>query len=102
LEEVQSRVIGDNPELAEQLATAAAEAGRGDYSVAYLTYRQALNNNVQLYDDTFVHTVAEGEYLTMIARRFNTTIQAIVQANDLLDPNRIIAGQDLVIPRLTP
>jgi LysM repeat protein len=45
-----------------------------------------------------VHIVRWGENLTSIARRYGTTIQAIVVANRLANSNRIYAGQRLVIP----
>jgi LysM repeat protein len=45
-----------------------------------------------------VHIVQWGENLTSIARRYGTTIQAIVQANQLSNANRIYAGQRLIIP----
>ena len=45
-----------------------------------------------------VHIVQWGENLTSISRRYGTTIQAIVAANRLANPNRIYAGQRLVIP----
>jgi LysM repeat protein len=45
-----------------------------------------------------VHIVQWGENLTGIARRYGTTIQAIVQANQLANANRIYAGQRLLIP----
>jgi LysM repeat protein len=39
-----------------------------------------------------------GDTLTGIARRFNTTVQAIVQLNNIPNPNLIYAGQELEIP----
>jgi LysM repeat protein len=45
-----------------------------------------------------VHIVQWGENLTGIARRYGTTVQAIVQANQLANPNRIYPGQRLLIP----
>lgn len=44
------------------------------------------------------HTVAPGESLSTIAGRHGTTIAALVDANDLADANRIIAGQTLTVP----
>jgi murein DD-endopeptidase MepM/ murein hydrolase activator NlpD len=44
------------------------------------------------------YIVQPGDTLTHIARRFGTTIDAIVQANDIADPNLIIVGQVLEIP----
>jgi LysM repeat protein len=49
-----------------------------------------------------IHVVQWGENLTGIARRHGTTIQAIVQANGLTNPNRIYAGQRLLIPVAGP
>lgn len=45
------------------------------------------------------HHVATGETLTAIATRYNVSVQEIVQANGLSNPNMIYAGQMLVIPR---
>ncbi|MEI8334059.1 MAG: LysM domain-containing protein [Chloroflexota bacterium] len=33
-----------------------------------------------------------------IAAQFGTTIKAIVEANGIADPNRIVVGQKLIIP----
>lgn len=43
--------------------------------------------------------VQRGETLYHIAKRYQTTVHAIVAANRLEDPNAICAGQALVIPR---
>ncbi len=45
-----------------------------------------------------IHVVRRGETLSSIAARYGTTTQAIVQANGLLNPNFIYAGQRLTIP----
>ena len=47
---------------------------------------------------TIVHTVQSGETLASIARRYGTTWQAIAQANSLVNPSQIYAGQKLKIP----
>lgn len=44
------------------------------------------------------YTIQSGDTLARIASRFNTTVDAIVEANDLTNPNRIDVGQELVIP----
>ncbi|MBX3080471.1 MAG: LysM peptidoglycan-binding domain-containing protein [Anaerolineae bacterium] len=44
------------------------------------------------------HTVEVGETLILIARRFNTTVEAIIAANALINPDNIQAGQTLLIP----
>ncbi|MCC6905923.1 MAG: LysM peptidoglycan-binding domain-containing protein, partial [Anaerolineae bacterium] len=49
--------------------------------------------------DTIIHTVAAGETLSRIASRYGVTIEAIMQANGLANPDRIVVGQVLSIPR---
>jgi spore germination protein len=49
-----------------------------------------------LYSDC--HTVQPGETLSEIADHYNVTVQAIMQANHLDDPDVIYVGQCLVIP----
>lgn len=44
------------------------------------------------------HRVAKGQTLDVIARRYNTSVKAILAANDLKNANRIRAGQVLIIP----
>ena len=48
-----------------------------------------------------VHVVARGENLTRIAGQYGVTVAAIVQANGIANPSRIIGGQRLVIPAVT-
>jgi LysM repeat protein len=44
------------------------------------------------------YTVQQGDTLAGIASKFNSTTDAIVQANKLADPNSIYVGQQLMIP----
>ncbi|MCL4266421.1 MAG: LysM peptidoglycan-binding domain-containing protein [Anaerolineae bacterium] len=44
------------------------------------------------------YVVQRGDTLSSIARRFNTTVSAIVAANNIANPNLIYVGQVLVIP----
>ena len=48
------------------------------------------------------YVVQPGDNLTRIAAQFNTTVQAIVQANNIVNPNLIFVGQVLIIPGTTP
>jgi nucleoid-associated protein YgaU len=45
-----------------------------------------------------IHVVARGENLTQIATRYGVTVEAIVRANGIADPNLIEPGQRLIIP----
>jgi LysM repeat protein len=44
------------------------------------------------------YTVAPGDTLGLIANRFGTTVEALMAANGLSDPDRIVEGQILTIP----
>ncbi|RMG91686.1 MAG: LysM domain-containing protein, partial [Chloroflexi bacterium] len=46
-----------------------------------------------------IHTIQPGETLYAIARRYNTTIEAIKQANNIQNTNDIKAGDQLIIPQ---
>ncbi|ODT72504.1 MAG: hypothetical protein ABS75_03335 [Pelagibacterium sp. SCN 63-23] len=46
----------------------------------------------------YAHTIASGESLYTIARKYDVTTQAIVQANGLASPDRIVVGQKVIIP----
>ncbi|MEO6121146.1 MAG: M23 family metallopeptidase [Acidimicrobiales bacterium] len=47
------------------------------------------------------HQVEPGESLTTIARRYDTTVALLSEANSLADPDRIRSGSDLVVPGTT-
>jgi LysM repeat protein len=51
---------------------------------------------------TQTYVVQPGDTLTRIAARFGTTVQALVQANNIVNPNLIFVGQVLVIPGTGP
>ncbi len=44
------------------------------------------------------YVVAPGDTLALLARRFGTTVPALVAANDLDSPDLILVGQELLIP----
>jgi spore germination protein len=48
------------------------------------------------------YTVQPGDTLWRIAQRFGTTVEAIVQLNNISDPSLIFPGQVLLIPVTTP
>lgn len=45
-----------------------------------------------------IHIVKSNESLTTIARAYNTTVNDIVEANDIPNPNNLVVGQAMVIP----
>jgi LysM repeat protein len=44
------------------------------------------------------YVVQSGDSLANIASIFNSTVEAIIEENDLADPNAIYVGQLLVVP----
>lgn len=45
-----------------------------------------------------IYTIQSGDSLSAVADRFGTTLDAIVKANELSDPNVVYVGQRLIIP----
>lgn len=66
--------------------------------VAFDTEPNAVATSTAPAGDCTPYTVVEGDTLRKIAQLYNTTIQAIVDANQLADRNLIYVGQQLCIP----
>ncbi|WP_342373737.1 LysM peptidoglycan-binding domain-containing protein [Myxococcus stipitatus] len=47
---------------------------------------------------TSLHSIQRGDTLGKLAQKFQTSVQALAKANNLKDPNLIIAGKSLRIP----
>ncbi len=47
-----------------------------------------------------LYTVQSGDTLSALAERFNTTVEELIAANGLTDPDALQAGQTLIIPSL--
>lgn len=52
-------------------------------------------------DDQVTHTVQPGENLYRISLRYGISLDALIQANNIVDQRRIFSGQVLVIPGLS-
>ncbi len=48
---------------------------------------------------TTTYTVRRGDTLYAIARRFNTTVQALISANPGIRPEALLVGQEICVPR---
>ena len=66
--------------------------------VASPTPSQATATPAPTTSPATTYEVQPGDTVFSIARRFGTTVEAIVAANDLTDPSEIEVGQVLVIP----
>ncbi len=87
-----------NPTVYNNLVNAQLSVDVGNYKMAYTYYRNALENLTSLLA-TSTHVVKEGEYLSSLARQYNTTVEAIMQANNITS-RRIEKNQALIIPNL--
>ncbi|MGI8704101.1 MAG: LysM peptidoglycan-binding domain-containing protein [Candidatus Limnocylindrales bacterium] len=45
-----------------------------------------------------IHVVAAGEFLSQIAQKYGVSLQALIDANDIQNPDLVEVGQRLVIP----
>ena len=68
--------------------------------VGQLALGAGLVEGTPLAEGAVVHVVQRGETLFSIARRYGTTVEAIVQSNGLDDASTIYAGQHLVVSSL--
>ena len=59
---------------------------------------QAADDGAGGSDGAQTYVVRSGDTLSQIANRFDTTVPALVQANDIADPDVIDVGQELTIP----
>ncbi len=92
----------ENPDLALSLEQADADLAEGKFGLAVDGYRAALRIADESREPaSVVHLVQPGEYLTLIAGRYGSTVRAIVEANPIIEnANLILSGWELVIPVL--
>lgn len=67
-----------------------------------LTFGSAALPSPAAADAPIYHVVGWGDTLSTIATRYGTTMNAIMQANSLRDPNFIWTGERLLIPGASP
>ncbi|MDP2136444.1 MAG: LysM peptidoglycan-binding domain-containing protein [Candidatus Didemnitutus sp.] len=77
--------------LPQDLSTSAATAARVTESKPAPAARNA---------DAMRHTIQSGESLGAIARKYQVTVGELAAANNITDPAKIRAGQQLIIPGL--
>lgn len=94
--------LGRAPEKARLLAAAAAlvaaAACGGDDSPEDTTTSTTVADTTTTTAATATYTVQQGDTLTEIARQFGTSVDALVQANNIQNPDVLEVGQVLQIP----
>lgn len=86
-------------ELAEKIDQGDIAFNAGNFEGAYNLYRQALEAGTEIYDRV-TYVVQKGEYITQLARKYNSTVDAILAANGLTDASKVTENRVLVIPSL--
>ncbi|MBN9304163.1 MULTISPECIES: M23 family metallopeptidase [unclassified Devosia] len=67
--------------------------------LASLGTPQSSSSNLNVVPaNAYAHTIESGESLYTIARKYNVTAQAIMQANSITSPEKIYVGQKVIIP----
>lgn len=91
--------LEDRQDLLAQLDSGDSYADRRNYRSAFREYREAARRVTFLLPNV-TYVVQSGDYLTSLASRYHTTVDAIAQANGLDFTKKITIGQELVIPVL--
>ena len=86
-------------DLADKIKEADIAYNAGNFEGAYNLYRQAAEAGTEVYDRV-TYVVQKGEYITQLARKYNSTVDAILAANGLTDASKVTENRVLVIPSL--
>ncbi len=89
----------NNTALLAELQEANNFAARGNFGVSYESFQRAFSL-VNANQFSKIHVVEAGEYLTLLASRYGSTVRAIALANGIENHNLIFPGQELLIPVL--
>ncbi|NMA99187.1 MAG: M23 family metallopeptidase, partial [Phyllobacteriaceae bacterium] len=79
-------------------APAAVAMGAPTTSNSALPVNSAVPVQAAANSNGYTHTIAGGESLYTIARKYDVTTQSIVLANGLSSPDKIVVGQKITIP----
>jgi tetratricopeptide (TPR) repeat protein len=90
--------IQNKPELVDPLNYSSFLADNGNFKASYTAYREVLRQSLDVYDK-ITHEVGSGDYLPQLARKYNTTVQAILDANKVKSATALTTTQ-LIIPVL--
>ena len=91
--------LSDN-ELAYLLREAERYADIEWYRTSYRLYRRVLPATEFILDKGEIVVIKEGDYLSRLAKAYNTTVEEIVKANALPSAGHLQMGQELIIPTL--
>lgn len=85
--------------LFQDLTRARTLSDEGNWESSYYLYRDTLSKADELYERT-TYVVKGGDYITMLARKYNSTVGAVLAANGLTNLSQVLENQVIVIPNL--
>jgi len=97
---LRDRIAGLKNSLSESLTYAEYTSSTGDYQSSFYAYRTLIRKRVGAYNQSLVVTIKSGDYLSMLAHRYNTTVAAILSANNMNNQPRLTPNSQLIIPTL--
>jgi len=86
-----------DPEIVESLEKADTYVSRKRFESAYPLYNAAIEKIAENFQ-TIIHEVESGDYLVQLARFYQTTLSAIMEANNISDPDDISIGDRIKMP----
>ena len=97
---LRDRIAGLKNSLTDSLTYAENTSSAGDYQSSFYAYRNLISKRVGAYNQETVVTIKSGDYLSMLAHRYNTTVAAILSANNMNNQPRLTPNTQLIIPTL--
>ena len=97
---LRERIVTLQNSLTDTLVFAEYTSSVSDYQSSFYAYRNLVRNRVRAYDQTTVVTIKSGDYITLLAHRYNTTVAAILSANQMNNQPRLTPNTQLIIPTL--
>lgn len=95
--DLRGSILSSNSTLSSVLGNAEAYAQQYNYRTAFNLYRKVMLDWVTAVD-TEKYSVQAGDYLPMLARRYNTTVSAILAANGMAAQIQLEPNTELYIP----
>ena len=98
--DLETILAGADGDLSYLLREAERYADIEWYRTSYRLYRRVLPATDLILDKVEIIVIKEGDYLSSLAKIYNTTVEEIVKANALPSAGNLQMGQEIIIPTL--
>ncbi|MCB9451205.1 MAG: LysM peptidoglycan-binding domain-containing protein [Anaerolineaceae bacterium] len=102
LREANPQIVGDLIQPGDEINIPGCGAGTDTGETTTTDTGESTDTGVVVPTGGTTHTVQRGETLYSIARQYGVTVQGIINANTLANPNNLTPGQELIIPPVGP